>query len=46
MWPALIAKAKEGGAEVIETYTFWNGHEPIKGEVRGFIYLFLFFLYF
>ncbi|XP_057546722.1 beta-galactosidase 9 isoform X1 [Amaranthus tricolor] len=32
MWPALIAKAKEGGAEVIETYTFWNGHEPIKGE--------------
>ncbi|XP_021749279.1 beta-galactosidase 9-like [Chenopodium quinoa] len=32
MWPDLIAKAKEGGAEVIETYTFWNGHEPVRGE--------------
>ncbi|KAL2923335.1 Beta-galactosidase 9 [Bienertia sinuspersici] len=32
MWPDLIAKAKEGGADVIETYTFWNGHEPIRGE--------------
>lgn len=32
MWPDLIAKSKEGGAEVIETYTFWNGHEPEKGK--------------
>ncbi|KAK9664551.1 hypothetical protein RND81_14G050700 [Saponaria officinalis] len=32
MWPDVIAKAKEGGAEVIETYTFWNAHEPVKGE--------------
>ncbi|XP_019180392.1 PREDICTED: beta-galactosidase 9-like [Ipomoea nil] len=32
MWPNLIAKSKEGGADVIETYVFWNGHEPAKGE--------------
>lgn len=33
MWPSLIAKCKEGGADVIETYIFWNGHEPVKGQV-------------
>lgn len=33
MWPNLIEKSKEGGADVIETYVFWNGHEPVKGEV-------------
>lgn len=33
MWPDLIAKSKEGGADVIETYAFWNGHEPIRGQV-------------
>lgn len=32
MWPDLIAKAKEGGVDVIETYVFWNGHEPVKGQ--------------
>nr|CAB3465799.1 unnamed protein product [Digitaria exilis] len=32
MWPSLIAKVKEGGADVIETYIFWNGHEPAKGQ--------------
>ncbi|XP_072963925.1 beta-galactosidase 15 isoform X2 [Typha angustifolia] len=32
MWPGLIAKSKEGGAEVIQTYVFWNGHEPIRGQ--------------
>ncbi|KAG0603309.1 hypothetical protein M758_10G083400 [Ceratodon purpureus] len=31
MWPDLIAKAKEGGLDVIQTYVFWNGHEPRKG---------------
>ncbi|GMP78010.1 hypothetical protein CsSME_00034102 [Camellia sinensis var. sinensis] len=36
MWPDLIAKSKEGGADVIQTYTFWNGHEPVRGQVRGF----------
>ncbi|XP_062196438.1 beta-galactosidase 11-like [Phragmites australis] len=30
MWPDLIAKAKEGGLNVIETYVFWNIHEPEK----------------
>ncbi|KAK8506257.1 hypothetical protein V6N13_100309 [Hibiscus sabdariffa] len=32
MWPDLIAKSKEGGADAIESYTFWNGHEPVKGQ--------------
>ncbi|KAJ3707737.1 hypothetical protein LUZ61_011442 [Rhynchospora tenuis] len=32
MWPSLIAKAKEGGIDVIQTYVFWNGHEPIQGQ--------------
>uniref|UniRef100_A0A803Q791 beta-galactosidase n=1 Tax=Cannabis sativa TaxID=3483 RepID=A0A803Q791_CANSA len=32
MWPDLIEKSKEGGADVIQTYVFWNGHEPVKGE--------------
>lgn len=33
MWPDLIQKAKEGGLDVIETYVFWNGHEPSPGKV-------------
>ncbi|ONK55389.1 uncharacterized protein A4U43_UnF3990 [Asparagus officinalis] len=32
MWPDLIRKAKEGGLNVIQTYVFWNGHEPEKGK--------------
>lgn len=28
MWEDLIHKAKEGGLDVIETYVFWNVHEP------------------
>ncbi|XP_062184650.1 beta-galactosidase 1 [Phragmites australis] len=28
MWPGLIKKAKEGGLNAIDTYVFWNGHEP------------------
>ncbi|CAN6576717.1 unnamed protein product [Malus baccata var. baccata] len=28
MWPDLIRKAKEGGLNAIETYVFWNTHEP------------------
>ncbi|XP_022991143.1 beta-galactosidase 16-like [Cucurbita maxima] len=31
MWPSLIAKAKAGGLDVIETYVFWNIHEPQQG---------------
>jgi len=33
MWPDLIQKAKEGGLDVIQTYVFWNGHEPSPGKV-------------
>ncbi|XP_021300055.1 beta-galactosidase 16-like [Herrania umbratica] len=32
MWPSLITKAKEGGLDVIQTYVFWNLHEPQKGQ--------------
>lgn len=37
MWPDLIQKAKDGGLDVIETYVFWNGHEPSPGKVNVFI---------
>ncbi|XLR42332.1 hypothetical protein S83_026992, partial [Arachis hypogaea] len=32
MWPDLIGKAKEGGLDVIQTYVFWNLHEPQPGQ--------------
>ncbi|XP_027358432.1 beta-galactosidase 16-like [Abrus precatorius] len=32
MWPNLITKAKEGGLDVIQTYVFWNLHEPQQGQ--------------
>ncbi|XP_059431851.1 beta-galactosidase-like isoform X2 [Corylus avellana] len=32
MWPDLVQKAKEGGLDVIQTYVFWNGHEPSQGK--------------
>ncbi|WOL18586.1 beta-galactosidase 11-like [Canna indica] len=32
MWPDLIRKAKEGGLNTIETYVFWNIHEPVYGQ--------------
>ncbi|XP_044484003.1 beta-galactosidase 1-like [Mangifera indica] len=32
MWPDLIQKAKDGGLDVIQTYVFWNGHEPLPGQ--------------
>ncbi|KAJ0018838.1 hypothetical protein Pint_10715 [Pistacia integerrima] len=32
VWPELIRKSKEGGLDVIETYVFWNYHEPVKGQ--------------
>ncbi|CAN1288039.1 Beta-galactosidase 6 [Linum perenne] len=32
MWASLIGKAKEGGIDVIETYVFWNLHEPKQGQ--------------
>ena len=33
MWPDLIQKAKDGGLDAIETYIFWNVHEPRRREV-------------
>ncbi|KAJ6409928.1 hypothetical protein OIU84_009424 [Salix udensis] len=32
MWPELILKAKAGGLNVIQTYVFWNIHEPEQGK--------------
>ena len=37
MWPDLVKKAKEGGLNAIETYIFWNAHEPLYRQVS--IYL-------
>ena len=37
MWPLLMKKAK-GGVNAIDTYVFWNAHEPERGQV---IFLFL-----
>lgn len=34
MWPDIIKKAKEGGLNTIQTYVFWNAHEPLYGQVR------------
>ncbi|KAF3783267.1 Beta-galactosidase 9 [Nymphaea thermarum] len=32
MWPDLIAKTKENGVNVVQSYVFWNGHEPVRGQ--------------
>ncbi|XP_052180489.1 beta-galactosidase 15-like [Diospyros lotus] len=32
MWPDLIKKSKEGGLDAIETYVFWNAHEPVRRQ--------------
>ncbi|KAK4437634.1 Beta-galactosidase 13 [Sesamum alatum] len=32
MWPDIIRKSKEGGLNVIQTYVFWNIHEPVEGQ--------------
>ncbi|TQD71177.1 hypothetical protein C1H46_043297 [Malus baccata] len=32
MWEGLIQNAKDGGLDVIDTYVFWNGHEPSPGN--------------
>ncbi|KAL1554443.1 glycosyl hydrolase family 35 protein [Salvia divinorum] len=34
MWPDLITKAKECGLNVIQTYVFWNIHEPVQGKLN------------
>lgn len=32
MWPDLIQKAKQGGLDTIETYIFWDRHEPHRRQ--------------
>ncbi|KAJ0670631.1 putative beta-galactosidase [Helianthus annuus] len=32
MWPNLVAKSKDGGADVIQTYVYWSGHEPVRQQ--------------
>ncbi|KAK2439709.1 beta-galactosidase [Trifolium repens] len=32
MWPDLIKKAKDGGLDAIETYIFWDIHEPVRRQ--------------
>ncbi|GAA0140504.1 galactosidase [Lithospermum erythrorhizon] len=32
MWPDILEKAKNGGLNVIQTYVFWNIHEPVQGK--------------
>uniref|UniRef100_A0A2N9IHC9 Beta-galactosidase n=1 Tax=Fagus sylvatica TaxID=28930 RepID=A0A2N9IHC9_FAGSY len=36
MWEDLIQKGKDGGLDVIDTYVFWNVHEPSPGNVYHF----------
>lgn len=50
MWPDLIQKSKVGGLDVIETYVFWNLHEPVRGQVCFLLtchcdFFFFFFLF-
>ena len=32
MWPRLLRESREAGLNCIETYVFWEGHEPREGE--------------
>lgn len=32
MWDQLMKKAKNGGINTIDTYVFWNIHEPVKRQ--------------
>ncbi|XP_030524028.2 beta-galactosidase 13-like [Rhodamnia argentea] len=32
MWGDILQKAKEGGLNVVQTYVFWNIHEPAQGQ--------------
>lgn len=34
MWPEILELAKEGGINLVQTYVFWNIHEPIQGQVK------------
>ncbi|CAJ1973023.1 unnamed protein product [Sphenostylis stenocarpa] len=32
MWPIILDNARRGGLNVIQTYVFWNAHEPQPGQ--------------
>ncbi|CAN8229350.1 unnamed protein product [Cochlearia groenlandica] len=32
MWPHILKRAKQGGLNTIQTYVFWNVHEPEQGK--------------
>ncbi|KAJ4962348.1 hypothetical protein NE237_022287 [Protea cynaroides] len=32
MWPEILNKSKHGGLNAIDTYVFWNVHEPVEGQ--------------
>ncbi|CAM8981344.1 unnamed protein product [Rhodiola kirilowii] len=32
MWPEIMQKAREGGINLVQTYVFWNIHEPVQGQ--------------
>ncbi|KAL8137192.1 hypothetical protein V2J09_003193 [Rumex salicifolius] len=32
MWDDILTKARRGGLNCLQTYVFWNAHEPIKGQ--------------
>ncbi|XP_050231196.1 beta-galactosidase 13-like [Mercurialis annua] len=32
MWSGILMKARRGGLNVIQTYVFWNVHEPVQGR--------------
>ncbi|TKY67659.1 Beta-galactosidase 14 [Spatholobus suberectus] len=34
MWPDILDKARHGGLNVVQTYIFWNIHEPEKGKFK------------
>ncbi|KAL0460685.1 UNVERIFIED_CONTAM: Beta-galactosidase 8 [Sesamum latifolium] len=34
MWPDLLQKSKDGGLDVIQTFVFWNLHEPVRGQAE------------
>lgn len=44
MWSDLIKKAKDGGLDVIQTYVFWDGHEPSPGKVMHYCLSYILFL--
>lgn len=46
MWPDLIQKSKDGGLDVIETYVFWNLHEPVRNQVISFFPFYKYILHF